>query len=222
MPRRRRGVLPMLAATLAQPRPAPASAAAGVVVVVSGKRKSGKDFVCERLLDQLGAAAAEIGRLSAPLKEAYAEAHGLDFAELLTDGPYKEKYRLDMIRWGEERREKDSGFFARLVMAAAHRPSAPSPARRYLRPPTRSLADPRCWPSQGGHHLRRAPADRRGVLRGGRGGRAVAAAHRPDRGLRGHAGGARLDVHARSRRRALGVRARRPELGRGAGQRRPG
>ena len=61
MPRRRRGVLPMLAATLAQPRPAPAAAApgaaAGVVVVVSGKRKSGKDFVCERLLDQLGAAA---------------------------------------------------------------------------------------------------------------------------------------------------------------------
>ena len=91
-------------------------AAAQTVVVVSGKRKVGKDFVCERLLALLGAATAEIGRLSAPLKQAYALEHGLDYEELLTDGPYKEKYRKDMIAWGERRREKEPGFFAQLVM----------------------------------------------------------------------------------------------------------
>jgi phosphomevalonate kinase len=87
-----------------------------MVVVVSGKRKVGKDFLCERLLALLGPATAEIGRLSAPLKQAYALEHGLDYEELLTDGPYKEKYRKDMIAWGERRREKDPGFFAQLVM----------------------------------------------------------------------------------------------------------
>lgn len=99
-----------------------AEGAAVVVVVVSGKRKVGKDFVCERLLEQLGPATAEIGRLSAPLKKAYALEHGLDYEELLTDGPYKEKYRRDMIAWGEQRREKDPGFFARLVMRDVTKP----------------------------------------------------------------------------------------------------
>ena len=114
---------------------AAAASAAAAVVVVSGKRKVGKDFVCERLLSLLGHTAAEIGRLSAPLKKAFADEHGLDYQELLTDGPYKEKYRREMIVWGEERREKDPGFFARLVMASATKscvgsmcPGIPSPA----------------------------------------------------------------------------------------------
>jgi hypothetical protein len=98
-----------------------AAAAAGspaprVVVIFSGKRKSGKDYVCERLQAQLGEVAA-IGRLSGPLKQAFAEEHDLDFSELLTDGPYKEKYRGQMIKWGEERRDADPGFFARIVVA---------------------------------------------------------------------------------------------------------
>ena len=28
---------------------------------------------------------------------------------------YKEKYRSDMIRWGEEKRNADSGYFCRIV-----------------------------------------------------------------------------------------------------------
>ena len=46
-----------------------------LVLVFSGKRKSGKDYTTDRLLEVLEAdgagAAAEIGRLSAPLKKAY-------------------------------------------------------------------------------------------------------------------------------------------------------
>ena len=41
--------------------------------------------------------------------------HNLDYEELLSAGPYKEKHRLDMIRWGEERRNTDPGYFCRRV-----------------------------------------------------------------------------------------------------------
>lgn len=104
------------------------------VVVFSGKRKSGKDYVTDRLLAGLTDAHAAIGRLSAPLKQAYADEHGLDFKELLSDGPYKEKYRADMIVWGEQKRNADPGFFARLVLASAAKGGRPvlivSDARR--------------------------------------------------------------------------------------------
>lgn len=75
----------------------------------------------DRLCASLGGLAS-IGRLSGPLKGAYANEHGLDFAQLLSDGPYKEKYRADMIVWGERRRNEDPGFFARLVLAKCTTP----------------------------------------------------------------------------------------------------
>ncbi|GAB5362063.1 hypothetical protein AAMO2058_000766300 [Amorphochlora amoebiformis] len=90
-----------------------------VVVIFSGKRKSGKDYVTNLLLQRLGEGTAEIGRLSAPLKKAYAVEHKLDYKKLLSDGPYKEQYRKDMIKWGELRRDKDPGYFARMVVEDA-------------------------------------------------------------------------------------------------------
>lgn len=48
--------------------------------------------------------------------------HGLDFDELLGAGEYKEKYRADMIQWGEKQREKDPGFFCRVAIKAAQQP----------------------------------------------------------------------------------------------------
>ena len=71
------------------------------VILLSGKRKSGKDFVAERLLPALGSDAV-ILRLSGPLKKCYAEQHDLDYAKLMSSDGYKEKYRRDMIRWSEE------------------------------------------------------------------------------------------------------------------------
>ena len=41
--------------------------------------------------------------------------HNLDFDRLLDASDYKERYRADMIRWGEERRQQDSSFFCRLA-----------------------------------------------------------------------------------------------------------
>ena len=103
-------------------RSSQASGAVRLAVVFSGKRKSGKDYCSDKLLALVGEGVAEIGRLSGPLKKAYAEEHGLDYEELLTASAYKERHRKSMIDWGEARRNADPGFFATKVLGAATRP----------------------------------------------------------------------------------------------------
>ncbi|XP_028984370.1 phosphomevalonate kinase [Betta splendens] len=93
-----------------------------LVLVFSGKRKSGKDYVTDLILERLGPEVCCILRLSGPLKQQYAKEHGLDLAQLLGPGPYKERYRTDMIRWGEVRRRQDPGFFCRLATKDARQP----------------------------------------------------------------------------------------------------
>ena len=97
-----------------------------VVLLFSGKRKSGKDHLTEWLLKYLneksGNATSEeteqsiekknqncdkpcgavILRLSGPLKKCYAEDNNLDYDALMSAGKYKEQHRLDMIKWSEE------------------------------------------------------------------------------------------------------------------------
>ncbi|PVD19967.1 hypothetical protein C0Q70_20461 [Pomacea canaliculata] len=89
--------------------------APAAVIVLSGKRKSGKDYVASVVQNRLGADMCCIFRLSGPLKYQYAKEHNLDFDRLLDASEYKEKYRMDMIRWGEERRTEDPSFFCRLA-----------------------------------------------------------------------------------------------------------
>ncbi|XP_078527557.1 phosphomevalonate kinase isoform X1 [Lissotriton helveticus] len=93
-----------------------------LVLLCSGKRKSGKDYVTEHLHNRLGPDVCAILRLSGPLKEQYAKEHGLDFKRLLDPSEYKEKYRSDMIRWGEEKRNQDPGFFCRIIVDGAAQP----------------------------------------------------------------------------------------------------
>jgi phosphomevalonate kinase len=75
-----------------------------VIYLFSGKRKSGKDFLTERLHDLCSEnnIDAIILRLSGPLKKCYADDHNLDYEELLGTSEYKEKHRLKMIEWSEE------------------------------------------------------------------------------------------------------------------------
>ncbi|XP_058503177.1 phosphomevalonate kinase isoform X1 [Solea solea] len=93
-----------------------------LVLVFSGKRKSGKDYVTDLIQERLGADVCSVVRLSGPLKHQYAQEHGLDLDQLLGPGPYKERYRADMIRWGEKRRQQDPGFFCRLATRGARQP----------------------------------------------------------------------------------------------------
>uniref|UniRef100_A0A8D0EUQ3 Phosphomevalonate kinase n=1 Tax=Strix occidentalis caurina TaxID=311401 RepID=A0A8D0EUQ3_STROC len=97
-------------------------AAPRALLLLSGKRKSGKDFVAEELRSRLGPDVCIVLRLSGPLKEQYAQEHGLDFQRLLDASAYKETYRQDMIRWGEEKRRADPGFFCRAAVQGAAQP----------------------------------------------------------------------------------------------------
>ncbi|XP_028282415.1 phosphomevalonate kinase [Parambassis ranga] len=94
----------------------------GLILVFSGKRKSGKDYVTDLIQTRLGSEVCCVLRLSGPLKQRYAQEHGLDLDQLLGPGPYKEQYRADMIRWGETRRNQDPGFFCRLAVRGAWQP----------------------------------------------------------------------------------------------------
>ncbi|XP_061838986.1 phosphomevalonate kinase isoform X1 [Nerophis lumbriciformis] len=93
-----------------------------LILVFSGKRKSGKDYVTDMILERLGEDVCCVVRLSAPLKQQYAQEHGLDLDQLLGPGLYKERYRADMIRWGEARRQQDPGFFCRLATRGTRQP----------------------------------------------------------------------------------------------------
>ncbi|CAL8336829.1 phosphomevalonate kinase [Gadus morhua] len=99
-----------------------ASAEPKIILVFSGKRKSGKDYVTDFILKRLGSEICCILRLSGPLKKQYAQDHGLDYSELLAAGGYKETHRADMIAWGEQQRRQDPGFFCRLATEAAQQP----------------------------------------------------------------------------------------------------
>nr|XP_048311543.1 phosphomevalonate kinase isoform X1 [Myodes glareolus] len=101
---------------------APLGGAPRLVLLFSGKRKSGKDFVTEALQSRLGGNICAVLRLSGPLKEQYAREHGLDFQRLLDASTYKEAYRRDMICWGEEKRQADPGFFCRKVVEGVSQP----------------------------------------------------------------------------------------------------
>ncbi|CAL1529701.1 unnamed protein product [Lymnaea stagnalis] len=85
------------------------------VIILSGKRKSGKDYISDLILHRLGTNNCAILRLSGPLKKQYAKDHNLDYERLLDASEYKEQFRQDMICWGEEKRNQDPGFFCRLA-----------------------------------------------------------------------------------------------------------
>lgn len=86
-----------------------------VVLILSGKRKSGKDHVASKLLIKFGEEIAAIIRLSGPLKSEYAKSHNLDYETLLSPATYKEDHRADMILFGEKKRQEDSSYWCRLA-----------------------------------------------------------------------------------------------------------
>lgn len=65
---------------------------------------------------RLGTELAEIIRISEPIKSHWAKERGLDLGQLLSDGPYKETYRKEMIIWSDKMRSTDPGFFCRAAI----------------------------------------------------------------------------------------------------------
>ncbi|KAF8384244.1 hypothetical protein PRIPAC_73386, partial [Pristionchus pacificus] len=85
-----------------------------ILLLISGKRKSGKDFFSNLLMERLSTKwKTVVVGLSHSLKEEYASINGLNYSELITSGDYKERYRREMIKWGEEIRKADPAYFVR-------------------------------------------------------------------------------------------------------------
>ncbi|KAI0988437.1 hypothetical protein GJ496_002831 [Pomphorhynchus laevis] len=91
--------------------------------ILSGKRKCGKDFIAKQIENILPAVYTL--RISKPLKEEYAIAHKLNISDLLDSTEYKERYRADMVAYGENIRNKDSEYFCRKVVEEAETKSHP-------------------------------------------------------------------------------------------------
>ncbi|XP_075145060.1 phosphomevalonate kinase [Haematobia irritans] len=89
------------------------------IILISGKRKCGKDYISEKLQKRLGSI-SQIVRISEPIKSEWAQKMQLNLNELLSDGPYKEKYRKDMIIWSDTVRHQDYGYFCRTAMDKAN------------------------------------------------------------------------------------------------------
>ena len=87
-----------------------------LVLVLNGKRKSGKDYVYKKLIEHLQNQKPDVFNfkiitLSAPLKQMYAQENELNYERLLDSSDYKETYRLDMIKWSDSKREQNPFIF---------------------------------------------------------------------------------------------------------------
>ncbi|CAG0879129.1 unnamed protein product [Cyprideis torosa] len=90
-----------------------------LIITLSGKRKCGKDFISDIIMNSsFGDHGAKL-TLSAPIKEHWAATKGLSYEELCTSSEYKENHRKEMVAWGEEQRRKDPAVFIRAVAKAA-------------------------------------------------------------------------------------------------------
>uniref|UniRef100_A0A8D8PYA6 Phosphomevalonate kinase n=1 Tax=Cacopsylla melanoneura TaxID=428564 RepID=A0A8D8PYA6_9HEMI len=91
-----------------------------LILLFSGKRKSGKDFLTDHLFEKIGAEHCTIVRLSTPIKSHWAKVNGLELDKLLGSSQYKENHRAAMIEWSEAERLKDSGIFIRSAITMAN------------------------------------------------------------------------------------------------------
>ncbi|XP_046400900.1 phosphomevalonate kinase [Ischnura elegans] len=83
------------------------------ILIFSGKRKSGKDYITDILHDRIGSQTCALLKLSGPIKHMWAESKNLDFEKLMDASEYKEQHRIEMIKFGEDMRNQDPGCFCR-------------------------------------------------------------------------------------------------------------
>lgn len=83
------------------------------VLLFSGKRKSGKDYFTDKLLERSDRDNFVIVKISAPIKSHFSETYNLNLSDLMSSGDYKERFRTEMIEWSDEMRKKDAGVFCR-------------------------------------------------------------------------------------------------------------
>lgn len=88
-----------------------------VIVAISGKRKTGKDYFYDLLMQQLFKIAPyesiSTRRFATPIKLHFAQMAGIDVQSLETSGPLKERFRESFYEYDLAERAKDPYVFAR-------------------------------------------------------------------------------------------------------------
>lgn len=81
-----------------------------LVIILSGKRKSGKDHVSTLITNYIGSTRVHnlaVLRIAGPIKKEFARNNKLDFTRLLDSSDYKENFRRAMVDWSERYRESE-------------------------------------------------------------------------------------------------------------------
>jgi len=94
------------------------SSAEGInLLLMSGKRACGKDFVASILVEELEAAGVSVHRvaLGSVNKRAYAERMGIDAQRLMNDRAFKEEHRIAMVQHHTDRNAEDPSWCLKAV-----------------------------------------------------------------------------------------------------------
>lgn len=81
-----------------------------LVIILSGKRKSGKDHISTLITNHIGYNRMHhlaVLRIAGPIKREFAKNNKLDFTRLLDSSEYKENFRMAMVEWSEGYRERE-------------------------------------------------------------------------------------------------------------------
>lgn len=81
-----------------------------LVIILSGKRKSGKDHISTLITNYVGHQRMHhlaVLRIAGPIKKEFSRNNKLDFTRLLDSSSYKENFRLAMVEWSEGYRERE-------------------------------------------------------------------------------------------------------------------
>lgn len=89
------------------------------LLLLSGKRGAGKDFLAEALLEFLPPGAIDLHRIGLLNKALYAQQHGVDLSRLLHDRDFKNKHRTGLIAHYNKLHDADELFAVRGVASAA-------------------------------------------------------------------------------------------------------
>jgi hypothetical protein len=86
-----------------------------ILICLSGKRKSGKDFVAQKFSQFLNEHGLPVSlcSISNPLKAEFADLNDLDLERLKSDSNYKESVRKEMVAYGSQVRVEDPAYFCR-------------------------------------------------------------------------------------------------------------
>lgn len=90
-----------------------------VIIVISGKRKSGKDYTADAIVKRLSEKNCIVIRVASPIKKHFCQKYNMDYTEIMTASQYKEQRREEMIKWGEAERAKNPSVFCWAVSKEA-------------------------------------------------------------------------------------------------------